>query len=90
MYEWDEKKRLANIEKHGLDFADAHLVYENPAKVTIDTAFKAERRQQDLAIVEAVDGMLSLVYVRRRNYIRVISFRPASRKERRKYAEAKR
>ena len=25
-YEWDERKRAANLEKHGLDFVDAHLV----------------------------------------------------------------
>lgn len=28
IYEWDEAKRATNLEKHGLDFADAQLVYE--------------------------------------------------------------
>ena len=30
MYEWDEAKREANLRKHGLDFDDADLVFENP------------------------------------------------------------
>jgi uncharacterized protein len=29
-YEWDEDKRLSNLERHGLDFRSAYLVYENP------------------------------------------------------------
>ena len=26
--EWDERKRAANLHKHGFDFADALLVFE--------------------------------------------------------------
>jgi uncharacterized protein len=33
MYVWDENRRLANFAKHGLDFTDAHLVYENPERL---------------------------------------------------------
>lgn len=34
IYEWDERKRVANTEKHGLDFASADLVFESEPKVT--------------------------------------------------------
>ncbi len=27
---WDEKKRQGNIEKHGIDFADVHEVFNHP------------------------------------------------------------
>ena len=37
-YVWDERKRSANLEKHGLDFVDANLVHEAPVKVTFDLA----------------------------------------------------
>jgi len=30
---WDEAKRKSNLSKHGLDFNDAHLVYDNPGQV---------------------------------------------------------
>jgi hypothetical protein len=85
VYEWDEAKREANLKKHGYDFADADLVYENPFKLTISTLRRGEFRLQDVAIVEALGQVLALVYVIRGYNIRIISFRKASRKERRDY-----
>lgn len=83
MYEWDEAKRVANLKKHGLDFADAYLVYEHPDKITIDAPpTHAENRHLDLALVEIHGRVLVLVYTRRGARIRCISFRNASRKER--------
>jgi uncharacterized DUF497 family protein len=29
-FEWDEPKRLANLAKHGVDFAAAKLIFEGP------------------------------------------------------------
>ena len=85
MYEWDEAKREANLKKHGYDFADADLVYENPDKVTFHTTRRGEPRLQDVAVVEIHGVILTLVYVVRGYNIRIISFRKASRKERRIY-----
>lgn len=36
-FEWDESKNVTNIRKHGLDFADAHEVFEAPMLVKLDT-----------------------------------------------------
>ena len=85
MYEWDEAKREANLKKHGYDFADADLVYESPDKFTLNTRRRGEPRLQDVAIVETHGVILTLVYVVRGYNIRIISFRKASRKERRDY-----
>lgn len=30
MFEWDEFKRVNNLEKHGIDFVRAVKVFENP------------------------------------------------------------
>lgn len=89
MYEWDETKRKSNLEKHGLDFADAHLVFENPDKITLQSPRAAEERLQDFAIVELAGVLLSLVYVLRGEAIRVISFRRASQQERKLYEDFK-
>jgi len=35
-FEWDKRKNQANIEKHGLDFADAPKVFEAPMLVKLD------------------------------------------------------
>jgi uncharacterized protein len=78
-YECDQTKRASNLEKHGLDFADAHLVYENEDKVTLQSPNTAEPRLQDVALVEMAGEVLSLVYVLRGKNVRVISFRRASR-----------
>lgn len=85
MYEWDEAKREANLRKHKLDFRDAYLVYDNPKKITYRLQTRTEVRFQDIALVEIGGNVLSLIYVLRGGNVRVISFRYASRKERRVY-----
>jgi hypothetical protein len=89
VYEWDEAKREANLRKHGLDFADAHLVCEDPERLTLISARRGEQRNLDLALVEVADQLLCVVYTARGGRVRIISFRRASRKERRLYAAAK-
>jgi uncharacterized DUF497 family protein len=85
VYEWDEAKREANLRKHRLDFRDAYLVYDHPRKITFRLKRGAEVRFQDVALVEVAGNVLSLVYTLRGQNVRVISFRFASRRERRVY-----
>ena len=89
MYIWDEAKREVNLEKHGLDFADAWMIYENPDKYTLESSRPEERRWLDLALVEVKGRVLVLVYTERGKDIRVISFRYANRKEREFYEQAR-
>lgn len=82
-YEWDERKRLANLVKHGLDFEDSWMVHEHANRLTSLTAYPYEQRFIDLA---EVDGrVLALVYTLRGNNVCCISMRPAKRRERRIY-----
>jgi uncharacterized protein len=85
---WDEATRRANLAKHGLDFMDAHLVYDSPKKVTFSSHRSAEDRRLDVAMVQLAGRVLTLVYVERGFDVRVISFRFASRPERRAYEKA--
>jgi uncharacterized protein len=87
---WDERKRQANLVKHGLDFADAYLVYENPRKVSASFIRNHEARKMDIAFAGSLGTVLALVYAERGPNVRVISFRYASREERKSYAEANR
>jgi uncharacterized DUF497 family protein len=86
-YEWDEDKRLSNLEQHGLDFRSAYLVYENPGKLTLKSPYSHEPRLVDIAEVEG--RTVTLIYTLRREAVRCISFRYAKRKERRIYDEQK-
>lgn len=35
-FEWDEKKRCDNLAEHGVDFADAALIFHNPVLEAVD------------------------------------------------------
>jgi uncharacterized DUF497 family protein len=88
MIVWDQAKRRTNLEKHGLDFADADLVYDNPRKITFQSPRKEEARKQDIAMVAARGKVLTLIYVERGTDVQAISFRVASKAEREVYEQA--
>ncbi|MDV4183293.1 BrnT family toxin [Rhizobium brockwellii] len=74
---WDEPKRIANIEKHGLDFAD--LTFEFfPSSVVVpakDGRFKA--------IGRLADGTMVVIFVNLGSEaLSIISMRPARKDER--------
>jgi uncharacterized DUF497 family protein len=87
VYVWDEAKRKSNLKKHGLDFRDAYLVYENPDKRTYDASRGDEYRLMDVALAVVRGRLLTLVYTEQDDEVRVISFRLASRTERRQYEQ---
>jgi uncharacterized DUF497 family protein len=39
--EWDEKKAASNLRKHGIDFADAVLIFEDALALTTPTTRSA-------------------------------------------------
>jgi uncharacterized protein len=87
VYVWDEAKRKSNLKKHGIDFRDAYLVYENPDKCTYDASRHEEYRLMDVAMAVIKGRLLTLVYTESEEVVRVISFRNASREERKRYEE---
>ena len=38
-FEWDANKRLINLQRHGIDFADVWRVFENETHTVIDDRF---------------------------------------------------
>ncbi|MGH9344713.1 MAG: BrnT family toxin [Terriglobia bacterium] len=87
MFVWDEPKRESNLKKHGLDFKDAYLVYDNPNKCTYEASREDEYRLMDVALAVIRGRHLTLVYTEDGDEVRVISFRHASREERKQYEE---
>ncbi|QQO32816.1 BrnT family toxin [Bradyrhizobium diazoefficiens] len=80
---WDEPKRLANLDKHGLDFADLNETFFENALVV--PSYKDKRW---VAICKSIRGVIVVVFARLgREGVSIISMRPASRSERRLYAE---
>ena len=86
-YTWDEPKRLSNLEKHGLDFSDAALVYESPYRYDLQVTIKGEQRIAAFAYVFDMLAVLVLVVTARDEVIRCISYRHAGDKEKELYHE---
>lgn len=84
---WDELKRQSNLERHGLDFADAYWVLDSPYRLDIPAMRNGEARIQSFAYVFEVLAVLSLAHVERAGRTRIISFRKASAIEREMYHE---
>ncbi|MBW7850889.1 MAG: BrnT family toxin [Rhodospirillales bacterium] len=87
MCEWDDDKRAANIEKHGVDFSVAR-------DFDWDTALTLEDDRQDYGEPRFVSiGFIGprlhvLVWTTRSERLRVISLRKANAREVQRYAES--
>ncbi len=83
-FEWDDAKRKSNLEKHGLDFADAWMVFQSERKITFEDVkhSQQERRQITLGYVDDIICLV-VVHTDRSGITRIISFRMANKKERR-------
>ena len=87
-FEWDSIKAQANLDKHGVDFADAAVSLEDPnALVVPDPDARDEERYICLG-ADPVGRVLVTVYTYRDEKTRIISARPASPGERRRYEES--
>lgn len=80
--EWHEHKRLANIEKHGLDFLDAATIFDAP-HVIVPSAHASEKRFLAIGVMQG--RFVTVVYTIRKPVIRIISFRRSRHEEREKY-----
>ena len=85
-YEWDNRKAVENLRKHGMDFADAIAALEDPDRVEgIDTRFiYSEERVQIIGM--AHDRVLFVVVtLPGEDTCRIISARKATRHEQDRY-----
>lgn len=88
MFEWDENKNRRNIEKHGVSFELASRIFENRVVTYFDTRFDyGELREVSIGTVDGI-LILAVVHTDRDGNIRLISARPAKRKEKEIYDQA--
>jgi uncharacterized DUF497 family protein len=82
-FQWDERKRLANLAKHKLDFFDAQPLFDGR---DVLTNASAEHEEQRFTTTGTVDGRFyTVVWTLRGETIRLISFRRARNAEKRAY-----
>lgn len=83
-YEWDEAKRLINIQKHGIDFADLPPLFDGDTVTIEDTRFDyGETRYMTLGLLKL--RVIVVVHTERKGMIRIISARKATTNEEKQY-----
>lgn len=85
-YQWDKDKAASNLNKHGIDFADAVSVFSDDLATTVNDERFEEERFITIGI-DAFGRVLVVVYTWRDDEIRLISARKATRSERNQYEE---
>jgi uncharacterized DUF497 family protein len=87
-FEWDPKKAAANLARHTVSFEDAATVFGDPlGRITADPRHSVEEERLVLLGLSESKHLLAVMYVDRGQAIRIISARPATRRERRNYEE---
>jgi len=89
-FEWDERKASGNLQKHGVTFAEAALVFKDPFSILIqDRIEDGEERWQTIG--QSRNDLLLLVAHTLRfenedtEVIRIISARRLNKHERQRY-----
>lgn len=85
-FEWDEAKRLANIEKHRFDFLRVTQIFDGRPVLERSSARGGEARIVSIAELSA-DDMVVVVWTWRRDKRRIISVRRVRDGERRAYRQ---
>lgn len=90
IFEWDQDKADANLKKHRVRFEEAESVFYDSLSMTIPDPDHSidEHRFIDIGTSEN-NRLLVVVYTERKDRIRIISARRATKSERKKYEKEK-
>ncbi len=87
-FAWDDEKNEINIQKHGIDFADVHVMFQAPMLVDIDD--RTEYGEERWIGIGPLYMIIAVVVYTEREHdtIRIISARKATKYERQRYEQA--
>lgn len=93
-FEWEPRKAAGNRRKHGVDFEQAATVFLDPLQLTVfDESHSEQDEERWVTLGQAENGALLVVVHTYRDIdenealVRLISARPATKREQRQYAE---
>ncbi len=87
-FEWDDKKAISNLKKHGISFEEASTVFGDWLAITIEDPLHSESEDRFIIIGKSeLLNTLVVVHVERSEAVRIISARPASKNEQKFYEE---
>jgi uncharacterized DUF497 family protein len=85
---WDVDKAIANARNHGISFDEATTAFDDPLSLTIPDPDRSHSEERFVLIGQSKQQHLVVVaHVERGDVIRIISARPATRRERKTYEE---
>ena len=85
-FEWDTQKCESNIKKHGVSFEEASSVFRDFLGLTIEDPLHSTGEARMVQIgTSHRNRLLVVVYTERRDNIRIITARKATKKERARY-----
>ena len=83
--DWDPRKAAENLQKHGVDFADAVIALEDKCALTIEDKDHHEQRFKTLGMGPGLKILYVIHAYRENDSIRIISARKADRSEAKQY-----
>jgi uncharacterized DUF497 family protein len=87
-FEWDPSKAASNLRRHGVSFEVAASVFGDPLATTIPDPDHSTEEPRFVTMGTAPSqGLLVVVHTDRSDRVRIISARPATRAEKKKYEE---
>jgi hypothetical protein len=81
-FEWDDQKAASNLQKHGVSFDEAVSVFGDSLALTFsDTEHSEDEERSRTYGISNKERLLVVVHTERRNRVRLISARKATRYE---------
>ncbi len=88
IFDWDDEKADRNLAKHGVSFAEAQTVFDDPLGRIMDDPDHGSHEHRELIFGRsAYERLLLISFTHRGEATRIISARKASNQERRRYEE---
>ena len=82
-FTWHEEKRKSNLNKHGLDFAQAHKVFDGVTFTFEDNRF--DYGEQRFISIGLLNDVVIIVHTETTEEMRIISMRRANKNEQKLY-----
>jgi uncharacterized protein len=85
-FEWDDEKAKSNFKKHGVSFEEGTTIFNDPAIATISDPDHSKDEERYISIgISIIRRLLTVVHTERKERIRLISARKATKAERKNY-----
>ena len=87
-FQWDPRKAIKNVARHQISFREASTVFGDPLAATIPDPDRSLQEARFLTIGRSTAGRLIVVsHTDRGDEVRIISARPATRVEKKRYEQ---